>query len=89
MRTRVCYPDLFYFGQNSYIYIYIYKNGLGNAHPALCTTSWSWTVLLPSDTHRNPITSITAVLLPSVIYLLTLYLRYIYTYFIYTRRTVL
>jgi hypothetical protein len=25
---------------------------------------WSWTVLLPSDTHRNPITSITAVLLP-------------------------
>jgi hypothetical protein len=34
--------------------------------------SWSWTVLLPSDTHRKPITSFTAVLLPSVIYLLTL-----------------
>jgi hypothetical protein len=29
-------------------------------------------VLLPSDTHRKPITSITAVLLPIVTYLLTL-----------------
>jgi hypothetical protein len=27
---------------------------------------WIWTVLLPSDTHRKPITSITAVLLPFV-----------------------
>jgi hypothetical protein len=34
--------------------------------------SKSWTVLLPSDTYRTPITSITAVLLPSVTYLLTL-----------------
>jgi hypothetical protein len=34
--------------------------------------SWSWTVLLPSDTHRKHITSITAVLLPFVTYLLTL-----------------
>jgi hypothetical protein len=34
--------------------------------------SWSWTVLLPSDTLRKPITSITAVLLPFVTYLLTL-----------------
>jgi hypothetical protein len=33
--------------------------------------SWSWTVLLPSDTYRKPITSITAVLLPFVTYLLT------------------
>jgi hypothetical protein len=33
---------------------------------------WSWTVLLPSETHRNPITSITFVLLPFVTYLLTL-----------------
>jgi hypothetical protein len=32
----------------------------------------SWTVLLPSDTNRKPITSITAVLLPFVTYLLTL-----------------
>jgi hypothetical protein len=31
-----------------------------------------WTVLLPSDTQRKPITSITAVLLPSMIHLLTL-----------------
>jgi hypothetical protein len=34
--------------------------------------SATWTVLLPSDTHRNPITSITAVLLPIVACLLTL-----------------
>jgi hypothetical protein len=34
--------------------------------------SWSWTMLLPSDTHRNPITSITAVLLSFLTYLLTL-----------------
>jgi hypothetical protein len=34
--------------------------------------SWSWTVLLPSETHRKPITSITAVLLPFVTNLLTL-----------------
>jgi hypothetical protein len=33
--------------------------------------SWSRTVLLPSDTHTKPITYITAVLLPSVTYLLT------------------
>jgi hypothetical protein len=33
--------------------------------------SWSWTVLLPNDTHRKPITSITAVLLPFVTCLLT------------------
>jgi hypothetical protein len=33
--------------------------------------SSSWTVLLPSDTREKPITSITAVLLPFVTYLLT------------------
>jgi hypothetical protein len=33
--------------------------------------SWSWTVLLPSDTHRQTITSITAVVLPFMTYLLT------------------
>jgi hypothetical protein len=38
----------------------------------LLRPSWSWTVLLPSETHRKPITSITAVLLPFVTYLLTL-----------------
>jgi hypothetical protein len=36
------------------------------------TLSWSWTVLLPSDTQRRSITCITAVLLPLVTYLLTL-----------------
>jgi hypothetical protein len=34
--------------------------------------SWSWNVLLPSDTYRKRITPITAVLLPFVTYLLTL-----------------
>jgi hypothetical protein len=34
--------------------------------------SWSWTVLLPSDTQRKLIASITAVLLPFVTYSLTL-----------------
>jgi hypothetical protein len=34
--------------------------------------SWSWTVLLPSNKHRKPITSITAALLPFVTYLQTL-----------------
>jgi hypothetical protein len=33
----------------------------------LSRLSWSWTVLLPSDTHRKPITSVTVVLLPFVI----------------------
>jgi hypothetical protein len=36
--------------------------------------SWSWTVLLPGDTHRKPITSIPAVVLQCVTYLLTLIL---------------
>jgi hypothetical protein len=44
-----------------------------HAHSRLLPTlSWSWTVVLPSDTHRKPNTSITAVLLPCVTYLLTL-----------------
>jgi hypothetical protein len=34
--------------------------------------SWSWTVLLPSDTIRKHITSMTTVLLPFVTYLMTL-----------------
>jgi hypothetical protein len=34
--------------------------------------SWSWTVLLPSDTYREPLTSVTSVLLPCVTYLLIL-----------------
>jgi hypothetical protein len=44
-----------------------------HAHTCLLPRlSRSWTVLLPSDTHRKPITSIAAVLLPLVTYLLTL-----------------
>jgi hypothetical protein len=35
--------------------------------------SWSWTVLLPCDTHRKPTASITAFLLPVVTYLLVLH----------------
>jgi hypothetical protein len=51
----------------------IYKNGLGSAHPILVSRlSWSWTVLLHSDTDRKPTTSITAVSRPFVTYLLTL-----------------
>jgi hypothetical protein len=34
--------------------------------------SWSWTLLLPSDTYRQPSMSITGVLLPFVMYFLTL-----------------
>jgi hypothetical protein len=68
MRMYVCYLD--------FLFECIYKKSLGNAHSALCSTlprlSWSWTVLLPSDTHTIRITPITAVLLPSVTYLLTL-----------------
>jgi hypothetical protein len=33
--------------------------------------TWTWTVLLPSDTHRKPVTSTMAILLPFVTYLLT------------------
>jgi hypothetical protein len=45
------------------------KSAKQNSVPRLL---WSWTVLLPSDTHRKPITSITAVLLPFTNYLLSL-----------------
>jgi hypothetical protein len=44
---------------------WLLKPVLENEHARLLPTmSWSWTVLLPSDTHRKLITSITAVLLP-------------------------
>jgi hypothetical protein len=45
-----------------------YWNRLLNMRMRVC---WSWIVLLPSDTNINIITSITAVLLPFVIYLFT------------------
>jgi hypothetical protein len=44
----------------------------------LLKVSWIWTVLLPTDTHRKPTTSITAVLLPSVTYWLTVPHTYYY-----------
>jgi hypothetical protein len=44
-----------------------------HAHECLLPRlSWSWIALLHSHIHRKPITSITAALLPSVTYLLTL-----------------
>jgi hypothetical protein len=43
----------------------------GHAH-LISRLSWSWTVLLPSVTYRKPDTSITAVSLPFLSYLLTL-----------------
>jgi hypothetical protein len=46
-----------------------------NQPPNVCgcypRLSWSWTVLLPSDTYRRPITSITTVILHLSTYLLT------------------
>jgi hypothetical protein len=45
--------------------------------------SWSWTVLLPSDTNIKPITSITAVLLPFVTYVLILPRNYTYKKYVY------
>jgi hypothetical protein len=49
------------------------KPACEHAHARLLPIlSWRWTVLLPSDTHRTPITSITVVLLKFVTYLLTL-----------------
>jgi hypothetical protein len=51
----------------------ILKLAFEHAHAHLLPRrSWSWIVLLPSDTHRKPLTYTTAVLLPFVTYLLTL-----------------
>jgi hypothetical protein len=59
-----------------------WKSASEDAHACLLPRlSWSCAVLLSSDTHRKPITSITDVLLPFVTYLLTpLYtsIQYIY-----------
>jgi hypothetical protein len=52
---------------------WLLKPASEHGHARLLTwLSWSWTVLLPSDTYRKPITSITAVSFPFVTYLLTL-----------------
>jgi hypothetical protein len=52
---------------------WLLKPAFEHAHVHLIPIlSWSWTLLLPSDTHRKPNTSIAVVLLPFVTYLLTL-----------------
>jgi hypothetical protein len=52
---------------------WLLKPDSDHAHARLLPRlSWSWTVLLPSDTHIKSITYITAVFIPFVIYLLTL-----------------
>jgi hypothetical protein len=53
---------------------------LSPSHFPLPRLSWSWTVLLSSDTYREPITSIIAVLLPFVTYILTLPRKFIIHY---------
>jgi hypothetical protein len=51
---------------------WLLKSASEHAHArSILRLSWSWNVLLPSDTHNKPITSVTAVLLPFVTYLLT------------------
>jgi hypothetical protein len=58
---------------SSTVSFWLLKPATSYAHACLLPRlSWSWTVLLPSDTHRKYITSITAVLLPFVTYLLIL-----------------
>jgi hypothetical protein len=52
---------------------WLLKSASEHAHVCLLPgLSWSRAVLLPSDTHRTPVTTITAVVLPFVTYLLTL-----------------
>jgi hypothetical protein len=68
-RTTECCSSLVHSSST----VWLLKPACEHAHahllPRLC---WSWNVLLPSDIYRKPITSITAVLLPFVTYLLTL-----------------
>jgi hypothetical protein len=52
--------------------MWLVKPSPEHAHSRLLPRlSWSWTVLLPSDTYRKPVTSITTILLPFVTYLMT------------------
>jgi hypothetical protein len=51
---------------------WLLKPASEHAHARLLPRlSWSWNVLLPNDTYRKPVTSITAVLLPFVTYVFT------------------
>jgi hypothetical protein len=52
--------------------IWLLKSASEHYHALLLPRqSWSWTMLLPGDTYRKPITSIRVVLLPFVTYLLS------------------
>jgi hypothetical protein len=63
---------LWYYTLQAQSPLLLLKPASEHAHVRLLPRLWSWTVLLPSDTHRKHITSITAVFLPFVIYLLIL-----------------
>jgi hypothetical protein len=72
-KKRTTEPALQYWNFQARSPFLILKPASEHAHARLLPRlSWSWTVLLPSDTHRKPLTFITAVLLPFVTYLLTL-----------------
>jgi hypothetical protein len=62
-----------YYTSNAWLRFWLIKPASEHGHACLIPgLSWSWTVLLPSDTRWKSITSITTVLLPFVTYLLTL-----------------
>jgi hypothetical protein len=62
-----------YYTPQTWSPFWLLKPASEHAHARLLPrVSWSWTVLQPSDTHREPITSITAVLLQFVTYGLTI-----------------
>jgi hypothetical protein len=54
--------------------LWLQKTSSGHAHARLLPRLfWSWTLLLPTDTHRRSLMSITDVLLPFLTYLLILF----------------
>jgi hypothetical protein len=90
-QRSVCHPDVNHFTwqntshrkQETFLYEYplhwLVKLTSEHAHACLLPRlSWSWTMLLPSDTHKKPNKSTMAVLLPSVIYLLSLHHKKIF-----------
>jgi hypothetical protein len=68
INTQLCSPVVY----SSTVAILTTETSLWTCTCASAILSWSWTLLLPSDTHRKLITSITAVLLQFVTDLLTL-----------------
>jgi hypothetical protein len=66
-------PALLYYTPQARLPFWLLKPVFENEHVRLLPRlSWIWTLLLSSGTHRQFITSITAVLFPSVTCLLTL-----------------